>query len=219
MARRSYGQDCALALGLDVIGERWTFLVIRGLLTGPKRYSELLDQLHGIGTNLLATRLRELVEHGIARKTDDGYALTARGEALRPIVHDLIRWGHQFRHLVPDAALSRPEWDMLALEAAFRPERAEGVDCIIDLTLSGFRFHVVIRDQSARCHAGGAESADAIASTTTGSLQAIAAGQLTPADAIKVGKLDLQGSRRAFRQLFRLFDLPDDQDTPTSGPA
>ena len=208
MARRSYGQDCALALGLDVIGERWTLLVIRGLLTGPKRYSELLEQLQGIGTNLLATRLRELVEHDIARKTDEGYALTGRGEALRPIVHDLIRWGHQFRHLVPDAALSRPEWDMLALEAAFRPERARDADCIIDLTLSGFRFHIVVRDQSARCYQGGAETADATASTTTRTLQAIAAGQLKPDDAIKAGKLELQGSRRAFRLLFRLFELP-----------
>jgi DNA-binding HxlR family transcriptional regulator/putative sterol carrier protein len=208
MTKRSYGQDCALALGLDVIGERWTLLIIRGLLTGPKRYSELLDQLQGMGTNLLATRLRELVEHGIAHKTDAGYALTGRGEALRPIVHDLIRWGHQFRYLVPDAALSRPEWDMLALEAAFRPERAHGVDCTIDLTLSGFRFHIVIRDQSARCHAGSAESADAIAATTTETLQAIAAGQLSSGAAMKAGKLDLQGSRRVFRQLFRLFELP-----------
>ena len=210
MTKRSYGQDCALALGLDVIGERWTLLIIRGLLTGPKRYSELLDQLEGIGTNLLATRLRELVEHGIARKTDAGYELTESGEALRPIVHALIRWGHRFRHLAADVALSRPEWDMLALEAAFRPERGDGVDCTIDLTLSGFRFHIVVRDRTARCFEGGSGDADATATTTTRSLVAIGDGQLAIGDAIESGDLDLQGSRSAFEQLFRLFELPAD---------
>lgn len=210
MTKRSYGQDCALALGLDVIGERWTLLVIRGLLTGPKRYSELQEQLAGIGTNLLAARLRELVEHGITQKTDAGYELTERGEALRPIVHALIRWGHQFRHLAPVVAASRPEWDMLALEAAFRPERAEGVEATIDLTLSGYRFNVVVRDGSARCIQGAAEQADATASTTTETLRAIGEGRISLADAIDAGELDLQGSRRAFRQLFRLFELPAD---------
>ena len=210
MGKRSYRQDCALALGLDVIGERWTLLIIRGLLTGPKRYSELQDQLAGIGTNLLATRLRELVEHGIAHRTDGGYELTDSGEALRPIVHALIRWGHRFRHLAPADALSRPDWDMLALEAAFRPERAAGVEREIDLTLSGFRFHVVIRDGEARCLSGAATAPDATVSTSTESLLAIGDGRLSIADAISSGQVALQGSRRAFGELFRLFDLQPD---------
>lgn len=210
MVKRSYGQDCALALGLDVIGERWTLLIIRGLLTGPKRYSELQDQLAGIGTNLLAARLRELVDHGIAQKTNDGYQLTDSGEALRPIVHALIRWGHRFRNLVPADALSRPEWDMLALEAAFRPERAAGVDCTIDLTLSGFRFHVEIRNGKARCLNAAAAAPDATASTTTETLLAIGDGRISIGDAIDSGKLALQGSHRAFGELFRLFDLQPD---------
>jgi DNA-binding HxlR family transcriptional regulator len=210
MGKRSYGQDCALALGLDVIGERWTLLIIRGLLTGPKRYSELLDQLHGMGTNLLATRLRDLAAQAIVARTDDGYALTERGEALRPIVHALIRWGHRFRDNAPAGALSRPEWDMLALEAAFRPDRAEGVQCTIEMTLSGFRFHVVIDNDTARCMAGAAMDPDVSAATTTDSLIAIGDGRLSIDDAVDRGDLEIQGSRRAFRQLFRLFDLSDD---------
>jgi DNA-binding HxlR family transcriptional regulator len=210
MSKRSYGQDCALALCLDVIGERWTLLIIRGLLTGPKRYTELQDQLAGIGTNLLATRLRELVEHGIAKKTNAGYELTDQGAALRPIVHALIRWGHQFRNLAPDAAVSRPEWDVLALEAAFIPERAEGVETTLDLTLSGYRFHVVVRDGKARCIQGAGQDADVTATTTTATLRAIGDGQISLGDAIDSGKLDMQGSRRAFRHLFRLFELAPD---------
>ena len=208
MGKRNYGQDCALALGLDVIGERWTLLIIRGLLTGPKRYSDLLDQLQGMGTNLLAARLRDLAGHGLLSRTDDGYALTERGEALRPIVHALIRWGHQFRANASADAISRPEWDMLALEAAFRPERANGVECIIELTLSDYRFHVVIRDGTARCIAGEAVNPQAQAKTTTATLIAIGDGSLSLPAAIDRGDLELNGSRRAFRQLFRLFEMP-----------
>ena len=210
MAKRSYGQNCALALGLDVIGERWTLLIIRGLLTGPKRYSELHEQLPGMGTNLLAARLKDLSTHGVIDKTDNGYALTPRGEELRPIVHDLIRWGNRYRDLAPVDALSRPEWDMLAIEAAFCPDRADGVRCTIDLTLSGVRFHVRILGGVARCLPGGADDADATAVTSTSTLLAIGAGEMTLDDAIRRGKLELGGSRRAFRQLFRLFELPGD---------
>ena len=210
MTKRSYGQNCALALGLDVLGERWTLLIVRGLLTGPKRYSELCDQLPGIGTNLLAARLRELAGHGVIQKTATGYELTPLGEKLRPIVHDLIRWGNRFRGLAPSDALTRPEWDMLAIEAAFRPERSADVSCTIDLTLSGFRFHVVIEDNVARCTAGAAAGADVTAVTSTAALQAIGSGELAVDDAIRAGKLELTGSRRAFRQLFRLFELPQE---------
>jgi DNA-binding HxlR family transcriptional regulator len=210
MGKRSYVQDCALALGLDVIGERWTLLIIRGLLAGPKRYSELLGQLQGMGTNLLAARLKELAAHEILTKNDDGYALTERGEALRPIVHALIRWGHRFRDNAVPGAVSRPEWDMLALEAAFRPERAEGVRCTIELALSDFRFHVVIVNGEARCIEGPAGDADARATTTTAVLIAIGDGRLSLGDAMERGDLELSGSRRAFRQLFRLFDLSPD---------
>ena len=208
MAKRSYAQDCALALGLDVIGERWTLLIVRGLLTGPKRYSQLHDELPAMGTNLLAARLRDLVDHGVAEKTAQGYALTPRGEELRPIVHALIRWGNRYRDLASPDAVGRPEWDMLALEAAFRPERAAGVECTIDLTLSGFRFHVIVRDENAKCIAGPADAADATARTTTQTLLDIGDGSVTLDEAIRAGDLALEGSRKAFRQLFRLFELP-----------
>ena len=99
---------------------------------------------------------------------------------------------------------------MLALEAAFRPDRADGVQCTIELTLSGFRFHVVIDSGTARCIAGAATNPDASANTTTDTLIAIGDGHLSVGDAIDQGDLQLHGSRRDFRQLFRLFDLSDD---------
>ena len=127
MNKRSYNQACSLATALDLIGERWTWLVLRGLLTGPKRYKDLLDQLPGIGTNLLAARLKDLVWLGIAEKSGSGrqaaYQLTDIGEQLRPISHALINWGRNFPDHAGEDANSKPEWDMLAIEAMFRPER------------------------------------------------------------------------------------------------
>ncbi len=213
MSKRSYQQNCALALGLDIIGERWTLLIIRALLTGPKRYSDLADQLPTMGTNLLAMRLKSLKEYGVVDQVNETgskisrYSLTENGEQLRPIIHSLIRWGHQFRDRVGKAAISRPEWDMLAIEAAFRPERAENIDAVIDLTLDGFRFHIVIRDQTARCVTGAADEPDVIATTHTPLLMKMGEGNFSINEAISNGDLEITGSRRAFSLLFKLFEL------------
>src|SRR3954470_21522797 len=98
MARRSYDQYCGLARALDVLGERWTLLVVRNLLLGPQRYSELLRGLPGITTNLLAKRLREMEEAEILERLADApgahsYRLTTRGMEPEPAIHALGRWG------------------------------------------------------------------------------------------------------------------------------
>src|SRR6476620_8574344 len=99
MPRRSYDQYCGLARALDVVGERWTLLVIRNLLLGPQRYSDLLRGLPGITTNLLAKRLKEMEVLGLIERTQSpggeasyGYRLTARGAGLEPVIHALSRW-------------------------------------------------------------------------------------------------------------------------------
>src|SRR3954463_12938604 len=99
MSRRSYGQYCGLAKALAVVGERWTLLVVRNLLLGPLRYSELLRGLPGITTNLLAKRLREMEQAGRregVRAAGAGghlYRLSVVGAALEPAVHALGSWG------------------------------------------------------------------------------------------------------------------------------
>jgi DNA-binding HxlR family transcriptional regulator len=90
---RSYKQYCALARALDVVGERWALLVVRELLDGPRRYGELLEGLPGVATNLLAERLRSLVESRVAVRRPDGrYALTPWGEGLHEAIYALGRW-------------------------------------------------------------------------------------------------------------------------------
>ena len=99
MAKR-YEQYCPMAHALDLVGDRWALLVIRELMHGPKRYTDLVDRLHGIGTNILATRLRDLEAHGIvARRTlpppaaSKVYELTDYGRELRPAMRELALWG------------------------------------------------------------------------------------------------------------------------------
>ncbi|HEY7136092.1 MAG TPA: helix-turn-helix domain-containing protein [Acidimicrobiia bacterium] len=98
--RRSYGQFCPLARSLDVLGERWTLLVVRELLTGPKRYRDLRDALPGMWSNLLARRLRDLQAAGLVERralppaqTRSVYELTERGRALGPALYELARFG------------------------------------------------------------------------------------------------------------------------------
>lgn len=99
MAKR-YEQYCPMAHALDMVGDRWALLIVRDLMHGPKRYTDLVDRLPGIGTNILAARLRDLERHGVVtRRTlpppaaSRVYDLTDYGRALRPALHELAMWG------------------------------------------------------------------------------------------------------------------------------
>jgi DNA-binding HxlR family transcriptional regulator len=115
---RSYAQFCALAKALDVVGDRWTLLIVRELLArGSCRYTDLRDGLPGIATNLLAERLRHLEEAGIIRSTaGPAYELTDRGEELRAVVHALGRWGGVYMAEPADDDAFRSHWLSLPLE-------------------------------------------------------------------------------------------------------
>lgn len=161
MSLKTYSQNCGLAAALDVIGERWTLLIIRALLAGPARFGEIRSQLPGIGTNLLSDRLKSLERRGVIAKLDgqqNGYVLTEKGEALRPVCRLLAAWGRNFLPIA--GAAHHPAWTMFNLEAAFRPERAEGVDAVIEFIMAGGRFHLDIRKQRCRAVPGPALAPD-----------------------------------------------------------
>ena len=97
--RRSYDQFCSVARALDVVSERWTLLIVRNLMLGPRRYSDLMTELPGITTNLLAARLQTMEADGVIARRDGRparYELTALGAALEPVVVELGRWGANF---------------------------------------------------------------------------------------------------------------------------
>jgi DNA-binding HxlR family transcriptional regulator len=128
MERRSYQQYCGVARALDLVGERWTLLIVRDLVLGPLRYSELLRGLPGITTNLLAKRLRELEDSGIIERmrsaASDGhsYRLTPLGAALEPTIQALARWGWDACDSPSPARgeTRRFEWLLFALRGLYR---------------------------------------------------------------------------------------------------
>src|SRR5690349_18906636 len=161
MSRRSYQQYCGLARSLDVVGERWTLLIVRNLLLGPQRYSELLRGLPGITTNLLAKRLQEMEKAGLIESVSSGdtasaYRLTPEGQSLEPVIHALGRWGWS-RMSSPKSRDRRSiEWLLVALRRRYRG----GVTLTATLEADGSPYHIVLRDDRAEIGRGAAPASD-----------------------------------------------------------
>lgn len=126
-SRRSYQQYCGLAAALDKVGERWTLLVVRELLLGPKRYTDLHERLPGLTTNLLARRLKQMEKDGLVAKEQIPpptpaavYRLTPAGQDLEPLVLEASRWG--LRYLSPPGGDERVDigWSLLNLKRRYR---------------------------------------------------------------------------------------------------
>jgi DNA-binding HxlR family transcriptional regulator len=124
---KRYDQYCPIACSLGLVGERWTLLVVRELMHGPKRYTDLVDGLNGIGTNILAARLKELEAAGLVEKrklpppaASTVYELTPTGQELRPVLHELARFGARLMGPPPLEALD-PGWLVDALDLALSP--------------------------------------------------------------------------------------------------
>jgi len=139
--RRGYHQFCGAARALDVVGERWTLLIVRNLLIGPRRFSDLLDELPGITTNLLATRLRDL---GAAELVEPaargGYRLTEAGRALEPVLRELGRWGGRYMDRPRRGDAVNLGWGLFSLKRRYRG----GVECIVGIEADGKSFEVTL---------------------------------------------------------------------------
>ena len=129
---KAYGQYCPIACSLGVVGERWTLLVVRELVQGPKRYTDLVAGLPGIGTNILADRLKELEAAGVIEKkklpppaASTVYELTELGRGLRPVLHELARFGARLLGPPPPDALE-DGWLLRALDVALAPDAPAG---------------------------------------------------------------------------------------------
>jgi DNA-binding HxlR family transcriptional regulator len=127
MSGTRYAQFCALARAAEILGERWTLLIIRELLLGQKRFGDLSDRLSGVSPTVLTARLNALIEQGVVQRATlpppynaQVYELTPVGQSLRPAVRELIRWGGHFIFpMRPDDEFD-PDWGLLALDASAR---------------------------------------------------------------------------------------------------
>lgn len=207
--RRAYHQYCGLAVALDVLGERWTLLIVRELLLGPRRYSDLLADLPGLGTNLLADRLKFLVDKGVIRQCPSrtAYELTEAGAQLRPMVLDLTRWGFGFTPDKSTVDAVRPRWGFLAAETRLRAERAGDVDEDYEFHVDDEVFRIEVRDGHARAAAGRAGTASVVAAVDAVTLVRLGAGHLSAEDALAAGELTISGPADAVQRCRRLLDL------------
>ena len=211
--RRNYGQYCGLAAALDVLGERWTLLIVRELLSGPCRYNEVLGNLPGIGTNLLADRLKFLTEEDIIRqRPQEGtktrmYELTARGESLRPAVLALARWGLGVLEAPEAEETVRPRWGLLAVEAMIDPSRV-GPDELYEFRLDDEAFHIAVEGGAVKVlHGKAADPPALVVHTDAVTFVEIGAGRLNPLEATLTRRVVMEGDPDAVLRCSRLLGL------------
>jgi DNA-binding HxlR family transcriptional regulator len=215
-----------LATALDIVGERWTLLLVRDLALGPQRYSDLLAGLPGIGTNLLAERLRMLEEEGLVRRAQlpppaatTVYELTDAGRELREALLPLAVWGAQRLDFTDTARHRRADWLLLSLRARFRPEHALGVNDSYEFHVDGHEFHVRVRDGEVDVHRGPApDRADVIIRTDMATLYELGLGRLTTADAVRRKRAAVEGSPEALARAAAILGSGE-QPRLVAGPA
>ncbi|MEX2524136.1 MAG: helix-turn-helix domain-containing protein [Gammaproteobacteria bacterium] len=205
--QRSYQQNCALAHALDQVGERWTLLIVRELLVSPRRYSELLENLAGIGTNLLASRLRTLEAQGIIGKSGHLYSLTEFGRRLEPVVHELVRFGLALG--IDDDAenLTRPEWDIVALRALYRSDVAAGLEGRYVLELNGFPFCIEKVGDDVNIHNADIDNPRIRVSLSKAIARKLANEEISYNNAVRRKSIRVSGSEREAKKLLRSFSI------------
>jgi DNA-binding HxlR family transcriptional regulator len=214
--QRTYNQYCATARTLDLVGERWTLLLIRELLTGPKRFGDLQAGLRGLGTGLLASRLKHLEREGLARKVTlpppartPAYALTEAGEELAPAVLALARWGLTWAMDERRAGETfHAGWAVLGLRACFAPDAAVGLRAVYEFHVGDEVLHARVDDGTVETVHGPAQYPDATITMTEEVFVAVTARKLTLSDAIGAATAAVTGDEEALRRLPGLFRLP-----------
>jgi DNA-binding HxlR family transcriptional regulator len=208
---KHYDQYCPMAHALSLVGERWSLLIVRELLRGPKRYTDLAHGLPGIGTNILAARLRDLEEGGIVEKrklpppaASTVYELTEYGAGLQEALYALARWGA--RSLGPPTKQDDlyDDWGLNALPAVFNADEARGLTETYVLKVGEDVFTARIVDGVLEPSLGAAPDADLVVETDPETFFLLCAGQLEPKDAVKSRRARIEGDRAVFERCFRV---------------
>ena len=214
MAKR-YDQFCPIAHALELVGERWSLLVVRELLHGPQRYTDLAASLPGIGTNILASRLKDLEGCGLIAKrrlpppaASQVYELTDRGHELAPVLDALGTWGSRLPLPGPDATMSF-DAHILSFRTLFRPDLAEGFSTRVELRLGERSFRATVADGKLELVEGTMEAPDAVITSDHGTALAVAHGRASLAEAEATGALEISGDRDAAVRFLGLFPLPE----------
>jgi DNA-binding HxlR family transcriptional regulator len=197
---RSYDEYCAIAKSLDVIGDRWTLLIVRELeIRGACRYTDLRNGLPGIASNLLAERLRELERTGVIAREDAPppiattlFRLTPRGEELEPVLDELFRWGLPLMSEQKPTDAVRSHWLSGALEVMLTDRQPDASPVTVELQTGDQPIVIETRDGTIHTRLGPADSADATLTGPPTPILGLLLGLLQPADA-KASGIDYRG--------------------------
>jgi len=207
VTRREYGQACSVAGALDRIGERWSLLIVRELLLGPLRFSDLARAVGGAPTDVLTKRLRDLEHDGIVRRreldppaTGVAYELTGLGRELEPLLLELGRWGLNF-YEARDAEDLEPSWLPNSLRVLLRPPA--DADLTIQLRSDGSAFRLRIAEGWIATERGEAVDPDL---TLSGEPRAVLTALVVGEDAEE--GVEIEGDRRVLDDLRAMVDLP-----------
>ena len=215
MSATRYPQFCALARAAEILGERWTLLIIRELLLGPKRFSDLRARLDGVSTSVLAERLARLEDVGLLRRSvleppaaSTVYELTSDGLALEATVFELIRWGGRF--LLPPRPGERlePDWVRLALAAC--AGRTQTPAHSFEIRIPAEPKEVVIRVEggpNGTSVSEGRAPADVTIRTDARTILGLMSGVVDPSDALSEGQIQAEGDPTALSIFPQLFDV------------
>jgi DNA-binding HxlR family transcriptional regulator len=208
---RTYGDGCAIAHGLDLVGERWALLVVRELLLGPKRFTDLKKGLPNASPNVISERLRELERVGVVKRDklpppagSRVYKLTDWGRELEDTVMSLGRWAARSPSQ-PSGAPIGADSLVLALRARFDADGAKGLRASYELRLGEDRFRIEVSDDEFHIVRGGTDQPDAVIDTDPGTLAAV----LWDGRPLAAAEMRIVGDQAAVERLVRLFPRPE----------
>jgi DNA-binding HxlR family transcriptional regulator len=208
--KRNYGDSCGIARALDTVGERWALLVVRELLLGPKRFTDLRTGLPRIGPDMLAARLRELEDAGLVAQrrlappaARTVYELTERGRELEPVLHALGRWGSR-QPLAPDPPPLSPDATVVAMQTMFEPDPTARPS-VIALRLDGHLFSLDADSDRLVATTGAGAPAAATVETDPATLTAVLWHGLEVDRAVAEGRLAIDGDQPTARSLLNRY--------------
>lgn len=213
--KRTYGDVCGVARALDLVGERWALMIVRELLLGPKRFTDLRSGLPHLGPDVLAQRLRDLDAAGVVHRrrlappaASQVYELTALGVELEPVVTALGRWGALLP--VPEGELAMSfDSHLLTLTTLFVPDRSEGFAARVALRLGEEHFRAEVGDGHFAVARGETDTPDAVIDTDPGTLVALTHGRREVDEALASGDLRIEGDGEVAARFLTLFPLPE----------
>jgi DNA-binding HxlR family transcriptional regulator len=213
--KRTYNDACGMGRALDLVGERWALHVVRELLLGPKRFTDLRTSLPGVSPDVLSQRLRELEANGILRHhklpppaASQVYELTAVGRALEPAIMALGRWGGA-NGPSPEGMTMSLDAHLVSLRTLFRPDLAGDLDTTVNLLLDDQPYRAHVADGRIEVERGEATSPDATLRTTPATLFDIIHDRRELADALGDGTADADGDMETLGEFVGLFPLPE----------